>query len=64
MKKDFFVMLNLPNGDYTPMTEGDYDEIAKFRSYEEAMSGARNSSLGDAFGFEVFHRGYGVEGDD
>ena len=60
MEKDFFVMLNTPDGGYTPMTTGYDDEMAKFGTYDDAVSAAQNTSLGDAFGFEVFQRGYGV----
>jgi hypothetical protein len=53
MKKDFFVMLNHPNGGIVPMVDDDED-LATFDTVEEAESAARNSSLGDACGFEVF----------
>lgn len=60
MDKDFFVMLNLPDGGYTPMITGDNDELGKYSTYEEAKSAAENSVLGEVYGFEIFQRGYGV----
>jgi len=58
MDGDFFVMLNTQDGGYTPMTDDD-GELAKFDWLEAARSAAENSSLGSAFGFEVFERGMG-----
>jgi len=59
----FFVMLNHPScaGNYTPMDCGDNDfELARFATKEEAEKAARNSALGENFGYEVFEIGNGL----
>ena len=59
----FFVMLNHPScpGNYTPMDCGENDfELARFATKEEAEASAKNSALGNAFGYEVFRIGQGV----
>lgn len=63
-KGDFFVMLNTPNGDYTPLMlctdiAEDENEFAKFKTIEEAREGALGSVLGDQFGYEIFEVGTG-----
>ena len=55
---EYFVMLNLQRGGFTPMTNDD-EELARFETQEEAEVGAKNNVLGGAFGFEVFCRGCG-----
>lgn len=52
---NFFVMLYHPNDSigYVPMT--DDEDIARFDNYEDARMAAMNSSLGDAYGFEIFN---------
>ena len=59
MEKDFFVILNLPNGDYTYMTLDDDCNLAKYESKEEAEQAAKTSVLGYEFGYEIFERGLG-----
>jgi hypothetical protein len=58
--KPFFVMLSTQDGGYTPMDCGENDfELAKFSTKEEAEKAAKNSTLGDWFGYEVFEIGSG-----
>lgn len=60
MSKDFFVMLNTPNGTVTPLeTEEDSLEVALFGTREAADAGAKSSVLGEHFGYEIFERGCG-----
>ena len=54
----FFVMLYHPNTGYTPMT-GEDEDIARFATKDAARSAAENSTLGNAFGFEIFEIGMG-----
>ena len=56
---NFFVMLSTQSGGYTAMTQADADQIAKFESYAEARECAKNSVLGENFGYEVFEIGHG-----
>lgn len=58
---DFFVMLNMQDGGcgVTPLTEFNSDKLAMFNTEEAARKAAKSSVLGDAFGYEVFERGYG-----
>lgn len=62
---DFFVMLYTQDGGFTPLISAESAEpgvdekMAKFESEEEACAGARSSSLGLTFGFEVFRIGEG-----
>ena len=55
---DFFVMLNIHGGGYTPLMSD--DDIAKFGSADEAKACAEENMLGKHFGFEVFERGTGI----
>lgn len=57
MKGDFFVMLNTQSGSYTPMM--DDEDIAKYETFEEAVSVAKQNPLGEHFGYEVFEIGCG-----
>lgn len=59
--KKFFVMLYLHDGDFTPMNFGNYD-IAKFATEAEVVASAKNNSLGEAYGFDVYEIGYGMVG--
>lgn len=56
---DYFVMLQTPNGSYTPLMDDRGDEIAKFETIKAAKDGARSSLLGDKFGYEIFLNGNG-----
>ena len=53
-------MLNCQNGGITPMVDGENDELATFETEDGAREAADNCSLGAAFGYEIFERGYGV----
>lgn len=59
MDKDFFVILTTQNSGITPMTD-DKGELATYETFAEADEAAKNSALGEAFGYEVFERGCGV----
>ncbi|MGR5448745.1 hypothetical protein ACP3V3_02930 [Vibrio sp. PNB22_3_1] len=54
---DYFVMLATQNGSFTPMM--DDDEIAKFPSVYKARNAAKQTVLGEAFGFQIFRYGSG-----
>lgn len=56
----YFVMLNHPNPSVpaVPMVHED-DEVAFFMTKEEAEEAAKNSFLGEGYGFEVFCLGRG-----
>ena len=61
---DFFVMLTTQSGGYTPLEKcisiaHDTSELAKFKTHHEAVKGAKESVLGEMFGFEVFQIGCG-----
>lgn len=59
----FFVMLNHPScpGNYLPMGCGEHDfELARFATKDEAEKAAKESVLGENFGYEVFEIGCGV----
>lgn len=63
-KGDFFVMLTTQNGGYTPLMfctdiATNEAELAKFATEQEARKAAKDSVLGEAFGFEVFEIGCG-----
>lgn len=62
MDYNFFVILNTQRGGVTPMTIGDDDELALFKTEEEAAYAADANMLGRAFGFEIFERGTGTSG--
>lgn len=55
---DYFVMLNCQRVGITPMVN-EHWEVAMFESFEEAKEAAKDTLLGEAFGFEVFCRGCG-----
>lgn len=57
--EDFFVMLFMGEGRYTPMTTGDDGDLAKYATWEEARTAAANTSLGEHFGYEIFEIGDG-----
>ncbi len=60
---DFFVMLTTQSGGYTPLTQHEGPEagtLAKFKTQEEAKTGAESSVLGEHFGYEVFEIGCGL----
>jgi len=60
MNKPYFVILNCSNGGITPLVTGDlHEELATFDSEDEAAEAARNNTLGNFFGFEVFCAGCG-----
>lgn len=61
MNKDFFIMLNTPNGGIVPLEkeEDNFDVLATFETYEEARINARKNTLGAIFGYEIFERGMG-----
>jgi len=59
MQKDFFVMLNYPNGGICPMVDNN-GNLLTYDAQEEAEVAAKNSSLGKNCGFEVFERGCGA----
>lgn len=63
-KGDFFVMLTTQNGDYTPMMlctdiATNEAELAKYETEQEAKKAAKETVLGEHFGYEIFERGYG-----
>lgn len=58
MTDDYFVMLHTQNGGITPMVS-DNEEIATFKTFDEAAAVASENPLGEHFGFEVFCRGMG-----
>ena len=49
-----------------PMMVDDYgeDKLAMFATVGEAMEAANATPIGEAFGFDVFEAGNGVEGQD
>ena len=57
----FFVMLNHPseNIEALIMTQGTYDEPAFFATQEDARKAAKNNTLGENFGYEIFELGTG-----
>ena len=57
----FFVMLNHPSPHVPalPMVGDSSDDVAFFDSYDHACEAAESSSLGDAYGFDVFELGSG-----
>ena len=59
MSKDFFVMLTTQKGSFTPMTESESEEIAKFEYEGDATIAASETVLGEQFGYEVFEIGRG-----
>ena len=59
MQKDFFVMLNHPNGGIVPMTDKEGD-LATYDTKKDASDAANTTILGESCGFEVFERGCGV----
>ena len=56
---DFFVILNHPNGGYTPLMDDDF-EISRFRTEYEARQAAEDSFLGSKFGWQVFDVNQGL----
>ncbi|WP_062266962.1 hypothetical protein [Endozoicomonas arenosclerae] len=52
--QDYFVMLATQNGGYTPLMDSNSDNIAKFKTAEEARKAAKNSVMGEMFGFSIF----------
>jgi len=59
MEGDFFVVLYTQNGGYTPLVSGEYGDIAKYQTEDEARTAAQNNMLGETFGFEIFEIGMG-----
>ena len=57
--KPYFVMLDLPNGDITPLTDED-GVIAMFEFQLDAMKAGFNNRLGEELGFEIFESGNGL----
>lgn len=58
-KGGFFVMLNTPDGGYTPLMLNDY-EMKKFQTEDEARKLADDNPYGSIFGYEVFQIGTGI----
>lgn len=57
---DFFVMLNTQHKGYTPLMNLDNDDIAKFKSKDDARKCANENLLGNNFGYEIFEIGCGI----
>jgi len=51
-------MVHTPDGGYLPLMQNDED-IAKFDTENEAREGAKSSTLGEEFGYEIFEIGSG-----
>lgn len=62
MEDDFFVMVNTPDGGYTPLMDETGEEVAKYLTLNAAIEDAKHSVWGEMFGFEVFERGLGIGG--
>lgn len=60
MTEDFFVMLECPDGSYTPMIDETFDEVAFYATVEEARRDAEVNPFGLQFGYEIFKLGEGV----
>lgn len=59
--KPYFVMLyTSADVGYVPMIDGDDNDLAMYDTEDEARSAAQNTSLGEAFGYEIFQMGEGV----
>ena len=62
MDKDYFVMLNHPSKNIQAMPmiiDVETNNVAWFETEEHARKAAEDSMLGEAYGFEIFRRGYG-----
>lgn len=59
IKGDYFVMLTTQTGSYTPLMAAGLDEIAKFKTVEEARKAAKNSVFGEVYGYAIFDIGDG-----
>lgn len=57
--KNYFVILNHPNGIVMPLVEGDDNDLAMFESDTDAMAAGYENPLGQNFGFEIFELGGG-----
>jgi hypothetical protein len=65
--KPYFVMLWNQHGTaLIPMMMDDYgtEKLAMFSTVDKAVEAARATAIGEAFGFDVFEAGNGVEGQD
>ena len=56
--KNYFVMLNHPNGGFVPLMENDED-MSTFETDQDARNGADGTCIGPIFGYEVFQMGTG-----
>lgn len=64
MSKDFFIMMNHPNGEIMPMEEtaNDVDDkVSLFDTRQEAKKIAKDHSFCQAYGYEIFERGTGEQ---
>ena len=61
MSKDFFVILNWPNGEVSHMNQGEYNDLVLFETEELARKAAKDNPLGEKFGYEIFEIGCGSQ---
>lgn len=61
MSGEYFVMLLFPNGNPSPMMDGEIDgeSVAFYPSYEAAEIDASQNPVGSNYGFEIFRIGSG-----
>lgn len=62
MTKDFFIMMNHPNGEIMPIVEAknDFDDkVMMFETHEEARTLADDHEMCSVYGYEIFERGGG-----
>ena len=54
MEEDYFVMLTTMSGSYTPLMNSEGDDIARYKTMEEARTAANSSLLGNMYGWSIF----------
>ena len=59
-EKPYFVMLTTQAGWLTPLVD-ENGEVCGFETVNDAIVAGSNNLLGEAFGFEVFENGGGVD---
>lgn len=64
MNKDFFIMMNHPNGEIMPIVEprNDFDDkIMMFETRKQARELAKDHDMCSHYGYEIFERGDGSQ---